>query len=136
MNKRAMELPLNTIIIVVLVVIVLVSVGFIFFTQFGAGTSQLKQSQSGVSTGISKLGEAAQNFFSGSTSGGASTPSCKGTGTLPCGVYNMQSDLCNAVPNCHLSTVGSNINKCMGSGTIPCTDIKTQDLCKTPCSWS
>jgi flagellar basal body-associated protein FliL len=55
MNKRAAELPMNTIIIVVLVVIVLVAVGLFFFMQFSKGGAVISDTSKKSAEGGTQL---------------------------------------------------------------------------------
>jgi len=55
MNKRAAELPMNTIIIVVLVIIVLAAVGLFFFMQFSKGVGATTEATDTAKTGSAQL---------------------------------------------------------------------------------
>ena len=58
MNKKAVGLPMSTIIIIILVIIVLVAVGLFFFTQFSGSAGQISSAGSKIGQGITNLSNA------------------------------------------------------------------------------
>ncbi|MDD5182251.1 MAG: hypothetical protein PHC66_03715 [Candidatus Nanoarchaeia archaeon] len=131
-NKKAMELPMSTIIVVIIVIIVLVAVGIFFFMQFSKGAGQIETSQGAAATGIEQLGTEADTFLSGS--GSAAAESCKGTGTKLCSIYNDQQANCLSA----YCTWNSGSNTCSGTISVTCSTLTTQTACTavTGCSWS
>lgn len=53
LNKKAVELPMSTLVIMVLVIIVLVAVGILFFQNFISGSSGISAGTDKASQGIS-----------------------------------------------------------------------------------